>query len=204
MLLLPLWNAQNMNLCTHTNDHHQPICLTTSIWLITECFMDLFAVECCLFIIPDFQMHQGLDVWTRKKKNYDHRTQWKHNDWIWLAINTGLMEEVASYEELDGIDIMTDARHGWRKNAKGSSIVAIGEKSHKVLNCVHITKVDDVVSQRHEKLGTKRLHTYFESKDVSINVHTNDRNMTIIKLMRNQGYIVNQNDSLHGVKIVKR
>ncbi|XP_071078631.1 nephrin-like [Haliotis cracherodii] len=36
-----------------------------------------------------------------------------------------LLEEVAGYEDLDGIDIMTDARHGWRKNAKDSSVVAI-------------------------------------------------------------------------------
>ena len=79
------------------------------------------------------------------------------------SIDTALLEEVASYDELDGIDIMTDARHGWRKNAKDSSIVAIGEKSHKVMNCVHITKTDDVVSQRHEKLGTEKLYAYFDS-----------------------------------------
>ena len=36
--------------------------------------------------------------------------------------------EIGSYEDLDGIDIMTDARHGWRKNAKDSSVVALGEK----------------------------------------------------------------------------
>ena len=31
-------------------------------------------------------------------------------------------------KEEDGIEIMTDARHGWRKNAKDTSVVAIGEK----------------------------------------------------------------------------
>lgn len=36
-------------------------------------------------------------------------------------------------EEDDGITIMTDARHGWRKHAKDSSIVAIGEKTHLVI-----------------------------------------------------------------------
>jgi hypothetical protein len=30
----------------------------------------------------------------------------------------GIINEVASYEDLETIDIMTDARHGWRKNAK--------------------------------------------------------------------------------------
>jgi hypothetical protein len=33
---------------------------------------------------------------------------------VLVAIN----EEIASYEELDGINIMTDAIHGWRKNSK--------------------------------------------------------------------------------------
>ena len=40
-----------------------------------------------------------------------------HNDSITpefdSSINTALLEEVASYEELAGIEIMTDARHGW-------------------------------------------------------------------------------------------
>lgn len=35
-------------------------------------------------------------------------------------------------ENEDGIAIMTDARHGWRNNAKDSSVVAIGEKTHQV------------------------------------------------------------------------
>ena len=120
------------------------------------------------------------------------------------SIDLALLEEVASYNELDGIDIMTDARHGWRKNAKDSSIVAIGEKSHNFMNCVHITKTDNVVSKRHEKLGTEKLYAYFDSKDVSLNVHTHDRNMTINKLVKTQGYTVNQNDSWHGVKTIKK
>jgi hypothetical protein len=41
------------------------------------------------------------------------------------SIETALLEEVASYEDLETIDIMTDARHGWRKNAKDTSVVAI-------------------------------------------------------------------------------
>jgi hypothetical protein len=41
-----------------------------------------------------------------------------------------LLEEVASYDDLETIDIMTDARHGWHKNAKDTSVVAIGENKH--------------------------------------------------------------------------
>ena len=72
------------------------------------------------------------------------------------SVDSALLQEVASYEDLsDGIEIMTDARHGWRNNAKDSSIVAIGEKTHKVLQCINVTERDDPVSQRHEKVGTE-------------------------------------------------
>ena len=72
------------------------------------------------------------------------------------SCNTAILEEVGLYEILDGIDIITNARHGWIKNAQDTSVVAIGEKSHKVINCVHVTKADDHVSQRHEKIGTQK------------------------------------------------
>ena len=66
------------------------------------------------------------------------------------SLQESLHLEIGSYEELDGIDIMTDACHGWRKNAKNSCMVAIGDILHKVLQCIHITKADNMVSQRHE------------------------------------------------------
>ena len=99
------------------------------------------------------------------------------------SINRALLEEVASYEELDAIEVKTDARHEWRKNAKHSCIVAFGEKSYIVMNCVRITKTNDV-SQRREKIGIEKHYTYFDSKYVSINVHTHDRNMTLNKLVK--------------------
>ena len=36
---------------------------------------------------------------------------------------------MATYEDSETID-MTDARHEWRKDAKDTSVVAIGEKTH--------------------------------------------------------------------------
>ena len=119
------------------------------------------------------------------------------------SIEEALHEEIGSYEELDGINIMTDARHGWRKNAKDSSIVAIGEKTHKVLNCCHITKQDDIVSQRHELKGTEKVYDYFAESDVTIKVHTHDRNLSVNKLIKGT-LTQNQNDVWHGVKSVKK
>jgi len=115
--------------------------------------------------------------------------------------------ETAQYdldEGWQGINIMTDARHGWRKNAKDSSIVTIGEKSNKVLHHAHVTKADDHVTQRHEKLGTEWVYSYLESKDTPVAVHIHDRNMSINKLVRDKKGPVNQNDTWHGVKSLKK
>jgi hypothetical protein len=47
-------------------------------------------------------------------KQHQQHIQQECND----SIETALLEEVASYDDLETIDIMTDARHGWHKNAK--------------------------------------------------------------------------------------
>jgi diacylglycerol kinase len=67
-----------------------------------------------------------------------------------------LLEEVASYEDLETIDIMTDARHGWRKNAKDTSVVAIGEKTHKVL-----CKVPDEIFVKEVFIAFTQCHVSF-------------------------------------------
>ena len=120
------------------------------------------------------------------------------------SLEESLHMEIGSYEDLDGIDIMTDARHGWRKNAKDSSVVALGDKTHKVLQCIHVTKADDIVSQRHELKGTQRIYENFESEDVTIKVHTHDRNLSINKLVKSRPMTTNQNDCWHGVKSLKK
>lgn len=115
-----------------------------------------------------------------------------------------LLQEIASYDDLTSeIDIMSDARHGWRKNAKDSSVVCIGDKTHKVLRCEHITKAMDPVSQRHERHGTERIYDYLNEKDVKVNVHCHDRNLSINKFVREQTEAQNQNDTWHCVKAVK-
>ncbi|CAC5372619.1 unnamed protein product [Mytilus coruscus] len=73
------------------------------------------------------------------------------------AVDNAINDEISSYDDLDGINIMTDARHGWRKNAKDTTVVALGEKTHKVMDCEHVTKSQDKVAQRHERLGTQNI-----------------------------------------------
>jgi hypothetical protein len=117
------------------------------------------------------------------------------------SIDNAVNDEIASYEELDGINIMTDARHGWRKNSKDTSVVALGEQAHKVMDCVHITKSQDKVAQRHERLGTQSIYENMESKNVSIKIHSHDRNMAVNKFVKEAQFTTNL---WHAVKAVKK
>ena len=130
---------------------------------------------------------------------------------------TALLEEIALYdiaeependgEEWHGIDIQTDARHGWRKNVKDTSVVCIGDRSHKVLRHEYITKEDDHVTQRHEKIGTERIYDYFDQNEVPIRIHTHDHNMSInkmVKVQHKEDGVLNQNDKWHALKNLKR
>ena len=134
-------------------------------------------------------------------KSYDRHIQQEYDK----STETALLEESASYydEKFGEIYILTDARHGWRKNANDSSIVAIGEKTHKVLSCQHVTKGDDVVSQRHERIGTDRIYKHLDEKGVAVGVHCHDRNLSINKYVREETDAINQNDTWHCVKSVK-
>ena len=65
------------------------------------------------------------------------------------------------------------------KNSKDISVVALGEHTHKVMDCVpnHRIKLPretkDFVLKHYEKM---------ESKNVSIKIHSHDRNFSRIKL----------------------
>ncbi|CAH1774114.1 unnamed protein product [Owenia fusiformis] len=114
--------------------------------------------------------------------------------------------EIGMYPNLEeGITIMTDARHGCRKNAKDCDIVCIGEKTHQVLHSIHVTKRDDPCSQRHETFGTRRMYDDFERQNVSIGTHVHDCNGAVNCLVRDtQIFTDNQNDSWHACIALKK
>ena len=58
---------------------------------------------------------------------------------------------------LNGINILTDARHGWRRNAVQSYFIAIWHNHHGVVGLAVVTRADDHVSQRHEMKGVEKL-----------------------------------------------
>lgn len=89
-----------------------------------------------------------------------------------FVCDQALLEEIGMSEEYDkAISILTDAKHGCRRNAKDSSIVCTGNQTHKVIKEEQITKEEDVCTQRHEVIhvGTRRLYDYLDSEIPSIN-----------------------------------
>ncbi|XP_033731910.1 uncharacterized protein LOC117321561 isoform X2 [Pecten maximus] len=126
------------------------------------------------------------------------------------AINDEVAQTILQAEDGDyeGIDILTDARHGWRKNAAQSDIIALGCMTHKVVGAVTVTRDDDPVSQRHELIGAKTLYKHFDDCGVNVNIHGHDRNASINKYLdAEQPSVTNANDTWHAAngvaKIIK-
>ena len=103
-------------------------------------------------------------------------------------IKSAIREEMKATENVPvnsrTIDIMTDARHACRKNSFHSDITALGQRTHRVVNYQHITKQDDICSQRHEMVGTRKLYAEFDRDNITIRVHSHDRNASVSKFLR--------------------
>ena len=121
------------------------------------------------------------------------------------SCNQAIIEEKASCSSEEGVTIITDARHGWRKNAKDTDVVCIGYNTHKVLCNSHVTWADDRCTQRHELLGTKRIYNHLEMKGEKVSAHAHDSNASINKYIREEKPgVINQNDTWHvGVSMKK-
>ena len=120
---------------------------------------------------------------------------------IYEETNNDEENDERMYDEYKGISIITDARHGWRRNAAQSDIVAIGMKTHKVVGVATVTREDDPVSQRHELIGAKQIYEQFNSKGINVDVHGHDRNASVNKYIREEHPLVsNANDTWHAAK----
>ena len=99
-------------------------------------------------------------------------------------------------EDYKGIGIMSDARHGWRKNAKQSDVIAIGSLSHRVIGAVTVTHEEEPCSQKHELTGAKKLYAHFQDQNVTVHVHGHDRILSLNKyLEKEHPHITNANDT---------
>ena len=76
-----------------------------------------------------------------------------------------LYEEIVSYLEMDGINILTDARHGMRRNSMYTDIVCIGAKSHRLLRFETLTRSDEPCAQKQELRVTQIICEYLKSQE---------------------------------------
>ena len=120
--------------------------------------------------------------------------------------NEALLEEIGQtvlHEDdmYHGIHIMTDARHGWRRNSRQTDVVCIGQYTHKVLLDAIVSKDDDISAQRHEKLGTVQIYEHLQTHEdgpIPVATHAHDRNLSINKFLREEHPdTTNQNDTWH-------
>ena len=103
------------------------------------------------------------------------------------------------------VEILTDARHGWRKNARQTDVICLGNKSKKVVAYSVVTADDDACAQRHETVGTKRIYTSLEQQGVRIGKHAHDNNASISKYVREEHpTTINQLDNWHALKQLEK
>ncbi len=108
-------------------------------------------------------------------------------------------------DPIEGIDILTDARHCWRKNACFSDVVCLGNITHRALRVETISKLDDVCSQRHEVLGVKRIYAHLDSKNVNVEKHGHDNNASVTKYVKDERRPTsNAKDTWHVTKGIAR
>ena len=124
-------------------------------------------------------------------------------------IKSALQEEQNATENVPTnsktIDIMSDARHACRKNSYHCDVTALGQRTHKVVNYQHVTKQDDVCSQRHEMVDTRKLYDIFDRDQVTVRVHSHDRNASVSKFLRTDRPGTNDSyDTLHAAKEVRK
>ena len=139
------------------------------------------------------------------QKTYSLVVKQEHDKSIALAMQEEIAFTAASVDEpedvLDGIGIITDARHCWRKNAKFSDVVCLGNCTHKVLRTETIGRDDDPCSQRHELAGIRRIYDYLDDNDCPVKIHAHDNNSSVIKFVREErSPTINANDTWHLTK----
>jgi hypothetical protein len=126
---------------------------------------------------------------------------------------TNLSEQSALFEETalsvasgqdDGISIMTDARHCWRRNAKFTDVACLGDLSHKVLRVETVSKEDDSCSQRHELIGVKRVYAYLEKEQCPVINHAHDNNASVGKYVAEMTEATNCLDTWHVAKNIAK
>ena len=120
------------------------------------------------------------------------------------SIQFALLDEIQASKDKgqNGISIMTDARHQCRKNSYHTDHVALGQYTHKVINMQHIDKEQERCTQKHETIGCEQMYEDFQRQDITVSVHSHDRNLSVNKVIRGKDGVQNCNERWHATKPV--
>ena len=120
------------------------------------------------------------------------------------SIQFALLDEIQASKDKgqNGISIMTDARHQCRKNSYHTDHVALGQYTHKVINMQHIDKEQERCTQKHETIGCEQMYEDFKRQDITVSVHSRDRNLSVNKVIRGKDGVQNCNERWHATKPV--
>jgi hypothetical protein len=77
--------------------------------------------------------------------------------------------------------LMDAQRHHCRTNSYHTDHVAIGLRTHKVIDIKHINCDDNSCTEHHEALGFDHMYNNFDLSNIKIAHHVQNRNMTINK-----------------------
>ena len=95
----------------------------------------------------------------------------------------------------NAVEILTDARHGWRKSVRQTYVVCLNTSIKKKS---HTHTVDNACAICHELLGTKRIYEKLDQQGVVDSIHAHDNNTSISKYVREQRpTTINQLDNWH-------
>lgn len=120
------------------------------------------------------------------------------------SVIRAIEEEKRKSKTEPGITIMTDARHACRKNSFHTDHVALGNKTHKIVNIQTVTKKEERSSQKHESVGCSRMYEDFVRDNVKVNVHVHDRNTSINKTVKSVSGVKNCNERWHAARPITK
>ena len=110
------------------------------------------------------------------------------------AITTEVQEGSTSIE--------TDSTYSARRNAYCSNTFALGIKNHQIVGSEIISKQEEAITHRHEKLSTERVIATLQGKGLKFKNIVHDRNYQVSSIIEtlNEDKGTEQNDMWHVIK----
>ncbi|KAK3106301.1 hypothetical protein FSP39_017387 [Pinctada imbricata] len=160
-----------------------------------------FAKYAGIGVIPESAFHEVQDMFCDVT---DDAVKESVSDALDDEVGTTVLE-CDNVDDYKGITIVSDARHGWRKNSRFSDIISLGYRTNKVVGYAVVSHGDDPCSQRHELHGVKKLYEGLSEKGANVHIHGHDRNVSINNYLKTQyPEVTNANDTWHATKNVAK